>query len=134
MAIVKYLRDGSTSETEIVSSPSWPQVAQAISVMDDYWSPIVLLSTLDIEAGADVFEDDDAFNVIGGNGRYALFHMTGEWQYSNPEGSDEEVQLWASGQGYFCSQRNVLTDLSQVLRVVQQYFETGTYADLDEVT
>jgi hypothetical protein len=134
MAIARYFRDGRGSETEIVQSPDWSRVAQAISAMDDYCSPLVLLSTLDIESSPDIFEDDDAFNVVGGNGRYALFHMTGEWQYSNPEGSDEEVRLWASDQGYFCSQRNVLMDLSQVLRVVQRYYETGSYADLDEVT
>lgn len=39
--------------------------------------PIVLLSALAFTDGSDVFEDDDAVNIIGGSGRYALFHMTG---------------------------------------------------------
>jgi hypothetical protein len=59
--------------------------------------------------------------------------MMGDWQYSDAAGSDEEVRLWTSDQGYFCAQRNILTDIDKVLRIVKVYYETGSYAGLDAV-
>lgn len=59
------------------------------------------------------------------------FHMMGDWQYEEPEGSDREVRLWDSDQGYFCREKNVLTDIEKVLRITRAFFETGTYAELD---
>jgi hypothetical protein len=44
------------------------------------------------------------------------------------------VRLWTSDQGYFCAERNVLTDIDKVLRTVKVYYETGSYAALDAVS
>jgi hypothetical protein len=134
MAVVKYYRDGRAWDADLLSSPQWPQVEEAIARMDNYCFPIVLLSRLDFESGADVFGDEDAFNVVGGNGRYALFHMTGDWQYVDPDGGAGEVRLWESDQGYFCQERNVVTDLQEVLRIVHRYYETGSFSGLSEQT
>jgi hypothetical protein len=54
--------------------------------MDDHFYPIVKLNCSD-------HDDDQTINVIGGNGRFALFHMMGDRQYSDAAGSDEEVRL-----------------------------------------
>jgi len=133
MAVVRYYRDGRPWDTDLVTSPDWPQVEAAVSRMDNYCFPIVLLSCLDFDDGADVFEDADAFNIIGGDGRYALFHMTGDWQYEDPRGGAGEVRLWDSDQGYYCHERNVLTDLPAVLRIVRLYYQTGSFSDLSPV-
>jgi hypothetical protein len=101
--------------------------------MDNYCFPIILLSLLTFEHGGDVFEDEDAFNVVGGGGRYALFHMTGDWQYEAPHGGTGEVRLWDSDQGYFCRERNVLTDVDLVLRVVRHFWQTGSFRELDRI-
>jgi myo-inositol catabolism protein IolC len=132
MAIVKYDRRGRRSETEIIPQPDWSTVERAVAEMDDYCRPVVALSLRPVEGSEEVFEDDDAFNVVGGCGRYALSTMNGDWQYSDPNGKDEEVKLWSSDLGYYCQQRNVLTDLSKALRIVRRFYETGSYADLDD--
>ncbi len=95
--------------------------------MDDHFFPIVQLSCT-------LQDDDEAmFNVVGGNSRFALFHQMGDWRYSDPAGSDEDVRLWTSDQGYFCAERNILTNIEKVLRITKTYYETGSYADLDAV-
>lgn len=134
MAVMKYYRDARPWDADLVPLPQWPQVEEAISRMDNYCFPIVLLSRLDFESGADVFEDEEAFNIVGGSGRYALFHMTGDWQYEDPNGGAGEVRLWESDQGYSCQERNVLTDLQEVLRIVHRYYETGSYSGLTGLT
>jgi hypothetical protein len=96
--------------------------------MDDHFYPIVQLNCGDTD------DNETIFNVIGGDGRFALFHMMGEWEYTDPAGSDDEVRLWTSDQGYFCAQRNILTDVDQMLRIVRRYYETGSYAGLDAIT
>jgi hypothetical protein len=57
----------------------------------------------------------------------------GDWQYTDPHGGDAIVRLWQSDQGYECAERHVLIDVEKVLRVVHRHFETGSYADLDQV-
>jgi hypothetical protein len=129
MTIVRYYRDGRHWDTERVESPTWADVESAVRRMDHYCFPIVQLNTTD-----DDQNNTDLFNIIGGDGRWALFQLMGEWQYVDPDSDDdEEVRLWRSDQGYCCEQRNVLTDVEQVLRITRAYFDTGSYAGLDEV-
>jgi hypothetical protein len=78
-------------------------------------------------------ENEGVFNVMVGNGRWALFHMMGDWQWEDPAGRDEEARLWDSDQGYDCKEKNILTDVEKVLRIAKRFFETGSYADLDAV-
>jgi hypothetical protein len=108
-------------------------VEAAIRKMDDFCYPIVLLSRLPCESSRDAFGDEDAFNVIGGAGRYALFQMTGPWRYEDPAGGNAETRLWESDQGYFCQEKHVLTDISKVLRLAKAYYSTGSYDQLDEI-
>jgi hypothetical protein len=116
MLVVRYYRDGRHWDTERIERPQWPDVEAAIRRMDDYCFPIVHLNTTGEDWGEEVF------NVIGGAGRWALFHMMGEWQYEDAAGSDEDVRLWENDQGYFCKEKNVhrrregLTDSEVLLR------------------
>jgi hypothetical protein len=101
--------------------------------MDNYCYPIVLLSRLECSSGDEAFEDEDAFNIIGGSGRYALFHMTCDWQYEDPKGSTAEARLWDSDQGYFCQERNVLHDIDHVLQIVRAFYDSGSFEDLNAI-
>jgi hypothetical protein len=92
-----------------------------------FYYPIVQLNLTEYE------DDGDIFNVISGNGRWALFHMMGEWQYEDPDGGDGEVRLRDSDQGYFCQERNVLTDIEKALRITKVFYQTGSYDSLDDV-
>jgi hypothetical protein len=127
ITVVRYYRDGRDWDTENIISPAWSDVESAIRRMDNYCYPIVQLNTTDDE------EDEDIFNICGGDGRWALFHMMGAWQYEEPGGTEEEARLWDSDQGYYCREKNILTDVAKVLRIVKSFYETGSYDGLDNV-
>jgi hypothetical protein len=127
MEAIRYYRDRRPWDTERIEAPTWPQVEEAIRRMDNYCFPIVHLNTTEVPW------HDDIFNVIGGAGRWAIFHMMGEWQYEDPGGSDEEVRLWDSDQGYYCNAKNILTDVEKVLRIARAYYDSGSYEGLDAV-
>jgi hypothetical protein len=128
MTAIRYYRDGRRSDTEVIPDPSWTDVETTVRRMENYCFPIVQLNTTDDD------EDEDVFNVIGGAGRWALFHMMGKWQFKDPSiADDEEVWLWASDQGYGCERSNIITDVEKVLRIVKAYYETGSYEGLDAV-
>ena len=117
MSVVRYYRDGRHWDTEQINAPSWSDVESAIRRMDNYCYPIVQLNTTDDEM------DENIFNVCGGEGRWALFQMMGAWQYESATGGEEEVRLWESDQGYYCRQKNILTDIAIVLRIVKAFYE-----------
>lgn len=75
MTVVRYYRDNRPSDSERVNSPSWQDVEAAIRKMDNYCFPIVQLNC----TGND--DDENVYNVIGGDGRFAIFQMMGDWQY-----------------------------------------------------
>ena len=127
MTVIRYYRDRRPWVAGEIDSPSWSDVEEAIRRMDNYCFPIVQLNTTDND------EDENIFNVVGGDGRWALFHMMGDWQYAEPGGSEKEVRLWESDQGYYCREKNVLTDVEKVLRIVRKFYEAGSYDDLDSV-
>src|SRR5690242_6720796 len=118
ISIVRYYRDGRHWDLEQIDSPSWTDVESAVRRMDNYCFPIVQLNTTDNE------EDENIFNVVGGDGRWALFHMMGAWHYAEPGGSEEETRLWESDQGYYCLEKNILRDVEKVLRIVKTYVFT----------
>lgn len=133
MSVVEYFRDARPWVTHRIDAPVWGGVKRAIERMDNYCFPIVLLSCIDPGDEGTGFDDENALNIIGGNGRFALFQYLGEWQYENPRGGTEEVRLWESDQGYFCQEKNVLRDIDHVLRIVKVFYETGRYENLNEV-
>jgi hypothetical protein len=127
MTVVRCYRDGRPSDSVDVPSPAWADVETAIRRMDNYCFPIVLLNLTPFE------DDETIFNVIGGAGRWALFHMMGEWHYFDPKGGEAAVWLWESDQGYGCKEKDVLTDVEKVLRITRRFYDTGSYQGLDEV-
>jgi hypothetical protein len=131
LTIVRYYRDNRPWDTERVKTPSWSSVEQAIRQMDNYCFPIVQLTCTE-DDDSNGFEED-SFNVIGGHGRWALFHIMGEWEYEDPNGGTEDVRLWESDQGYFCQESNVLTDVEKVLRITKAFYDSGSYDGLDQI-
>jgi len=127
MTVIRYYRDGRPWDSEDITEPAWPDVEAAIRRMDNYCFPIVQLNTTEYEDSGDIF------NVVGGAGRWALFHMMGDWQYDLQGGGEGEVQLWDSDQGYFCREKNILTDIEKVLRITRAFYDTGSYGSLDTV-
>jgi hypothetical protein len=127
ITVIRYYRDGRQSDTEQIPFPNWAAAESAIRRMDNYCFPLVQLNKTESD------EDEEIFNVCGGDGRWALFHMMGDWQYEAAGGGEEEVRLWDSDQGYYCRQKNVLTDISKVLRITRAFFEVDSYEILDSV-
>lgn len=125
MDVIRYYRDGRPWDFERIEKPIWKQVEQAIRRMDNDCFPIVQLNTTEDD------EADHIFNICGGSGRWALFQMMGEWEYTDPTGGQGEVRLWESDQGYFCKEKNILTDVEKVLQITRVYFETGSYNKLE---
>jgi hypothetical protein len=108
-----------------IRSPNWEDVSAAIRRMDDKEYPIVQLSWKDVDS---CFDDEESLNVIGGAvSGFALFELIPGWNFEDPIGSDEDVRLWQSDQGYFCKRKNVIADVEKVLELSRIYFETGSY-------
>lgn len=113
-----------------IRSPGWEDVSAAIRQMDDNEYPILQLSWEDVDT---CFDDEASFNIIGGGASgFALFEMNG-WQFDDPDGSDEDVRLWQSDQGYFCKRRNIIAEVDVVLKLTHVYFETGSYDEVRRV-
>jgi hypothetical protein len=122
-----YYRDNRPWDAEIIRWPSWADVESAVRRMEDYCFPIVHLNpTEDVDY-------EYKFIVVGGAGRWAVADYMGEWQYEDPAGSDKETKLWSSDQGYYCLEKNVLTDIEKVLRITKAFYDTGSYDGLDAV-
>jgi len=113
LSVIRYYRDGRHWDAEQITTPAWSEVEAAIRRMDNYCFPIVQLNTTENK------EAEYIFNICGGAGRWALFHMAGDWQYERPGGGEGEVRLWESDQGYYCREKNILTDIERVLRIAK---------------
>jgi hypothetical protein len=127
LTIIRYYRDDRPQDSKVIFNPTWRDIKDAVRKMDNYCFPIIQLNLNEED------DDENIFNIIGGNGRFALFHLMGDWQYEDPNGGDDEVRLWESDQGYYCCAKNVLTDIKKVLRITKVFYETGSYDNLDVV-
>jgi hypothetical protein len=125
LTVIEYFRDSRPWKAHHSMCPSWEEVEVAIRRMENYCFPIVQLNLTEFD------DDENIFNVIGGVGRYALFRMTGDWQYEDPNGTDDPVHLWDSDQGYECLQSNVLIDVERVLGLAKVFYETGSYEAIE---
>ena len=118
MTVIEYFEDGRPWKTHNVLNPGWKEVETAIRKMDDRFFPNVMLSCKDLSFNDSCFDDEDAFNIVGGNGKIALSQQLCSWEYDDGSGRDTEVILWESDQGYFCKEKNVISDIELALRIV----------------
>jgi hypothetical protein len=126
MSVIRYYRDRSGWDQEDVVGPGFDLIEEAIKRMDNYCFPVVQLNP-----GQDE-EDEGILNFIGGNGRIAVFGLA--WCFEDPNGANTEVALWESDQGYFTKEKNILTDISDVLRLARVFSETSSYLELQAET
>jgi hypothetical protein len=110
---------------EVVDHPSWEQVQEAIRRMENFCYPIVTIATDP--------EEQHALLIVGGPRRFAVADLTGTWQYERPDGGKKEVRLWASNQGYYCRERNIIRSRRKVLDFARAFFETGDFVKVAEV-
>jgi hypothetical protein len=112
--------------------PTWEQASEAVQRMDDDEYPWIRLSWKNVGSSD---EDEEAFCIMGGRGAgFALFEFMGRWQFEEPLGSDEEVRLWQSDQGYYCKRKNIIGTVGDALKLAQVYFETGSYEALERAS
>jgi len=129
MTCTRYDRSASCNPVrrppDVVDHPSLEQVQAAIRRMENFCYPIVTIAT--------DLEEQHALLVVGGPRRFAVADLTGTWQYERPDGGKQEVRLWASDQGYYCRERNIIRSRRKVLDLVREFFETGDFAKVAEV-
>jgi hypothetical protein len=133
MTRIDYSKDNRPWQDHRVDQPSWNDIEAAIRKMDNDCFPIVLLSCRELDEDENGFDDEDAFHAIGGNGQFALLHCMAEWQYEDPDGGERDVRLWESDQGFFCLEKNIIEDIERVLRLVKEFYQTGSYDTLDTI-
>jgi hypothetical protein len=99
MSVIRYYRDRPGWDQEDIANPGFDLIEVAIKRMANYCFPIVQLNPGQYE------DDEGILNFVGGDGRIAAFALG--WCFADPGGSDEEVRLWESDQGYFTKQKNI---------------------------
>jgi hypothetical protein len=114
--------DGEPLTVEFLHDPTWEQIERSIRELDRHRHPLVRLW-----AGAP--EKSPALEIVGGNGTYALREPDGEWVYYDPSGSDTEVEIQTSGEGYRCPAFYVCADVERALQIARQFCETGFVGD-----
>ncbi len=128
MTVIQYYRDGRPWTSEEILNPKWEQVENAVKAMDNYCFPVVWLHPSENP------DDEKTLDIIGGNGRWAVFHHMGDWQYSDGSGDETEVRLWESDQGYECQEHNVIKDIKLLLEYVRLFYDTASYAKLKQLS
>jgi hypothetical protein len=126
MSVIRYYRDRPGWDKEDVASPDFGLIEEAIKRMDNYCFPIVQLNPGQHE------DDEGTLQIVGGNGQIAVFGL--DWCFEDPNGSNTEVRLWESDQGYFTREKNILTDITDVLRLARTFSETSSYRELQAET
>jgi hypothetical protein len=127
MTIIRYYKNGKSWTSKDIKYPKWEEIERAIKRMENYCFPIVKLSMTDNT------DDENTLNVIGGNRRWALFELMGNWEYSDQSQDDTDVYLWDSDQGYECKEKNVIKDINILLKYIRVYYETGSYEKLKKL-
>ena len=90
--------------------------------MDSYSKPILILEQN---------RDDPSTNVLMICGGSGVFHLQFAdqkafwYQASDPNGSDDEIEVWTSDQGFAIARKNTWP-LEIAVSIAQYYFDHGT--------
>ena len=120
--VTRYPRDGGHYTTETIVQPTWDVVERELRSMHNWEKPILWLHQ-DREVG-----DSNCMAVNGGCGIYHLqiADEEGNWEQAvDPNGSDEEVEVWLSDQG-FATEGKFTWPVEQAVDLVRWYYERGT--------
>lgn len=123
----RYSSEGHSLGLTVNENPSWEEVEARIRQLDQFCHPLVRLCLTEDE------DDDFSLNILGGNGKYAIFSMCADWQFHDPAKSDVEIQVWLSDQGASFCESDVCEDLEQAILIARRFFETGAYEAINEM-
>jgi len=122
LEVTCYPREPGSYWTEKFPDPAWRMVESHVRQMHPYERPLLTL-----QRHRDV-PDSELLMINGGND---LFHVQvadadAYWsQAFDPDGSEEQVQVWLSDQG-FATARRFTWGLIDALTLLRHYFETGS--------
>jgi hypothetical protein len=115
---------------EQLPMPTWPQIEEAIRRLDKFHYPFLSLWPMLDQSLHELTDEREWFNIIGGKGEY-WFAATigGQWEnrFMNAAGSNLQVELWTSDQGFAAPEKEVCRDIDLVLRAARFYAEYGGY-------
>jgi hypothetical protein len=121
MTITTYHPDTGRAKSTTQQNPTWDAVCAELSNMDSYSKPLLTL-----EQNA----DDPSANVMmicGGSGTYHIQYADNEacwFQACDPDGSDEEIDVWTSDQGFATAKKNTWP-IETALTLAKYYYEHG---------
>ena len=121
-----YTDGGRSWHTQSVGSPTWPVIEEAIRRLDKYSRPFLFLRLSGAQG-----DEEERLEVMGGDGDYWIagsFNGYSQRRLMNRRGSDAEVQVWKSDQGYADADRHICHDAEVVLRIARYFFD---HADFD---
>ncbi|MDH5730135.1 MAG: hypothetical protein OEZ58_14160 [Gammaproteobacteria bacterium] len=120
MHMTNYEDDGWTNSTLEFLNPNWDVVLDRLKSMHNYSRPdLWLLKYKDIP-------DSYLLAVNGGSGIYHIQVNDGVYYHEaiDPSGSNEEVDIWLSDQG-FSTEKRKTWNLEKAIEMVEYYFNFG---------
>jgi hypothetical protein len=80
-------------------------------------------------------QEEPALDILGGNGRFVLWELGGDWQFFDPSATGgNELPVWNSDQGYRAPPCNICRDVERVIRIARRFFDTRSFEYLDSVS
>jgi len=120
--ITRYPRDRGPYTIETIERPTWDIVEREIRSMHNWEKPILWLKQ-DRE-----IDETNCMAITGGSGIYHLqiVDEKGNWrQAADPEGSDHEVEVWLSDQG-FATEAKFTWPVEKAVKLARWYYDRGT--------
>ncbi len=108
--------------TDTIDHPDWATIEKTILQMDKFYRPMVIL----------FLENSDALWLNGDKDAWHIQKYEADIDsYSeavNPLGSDTEVKVWTSDQGFTTTWRHAFNDSKKVLDIVKHFYDTSEFA------
>jgi hypothetical protein len=111
--------EGAVTATPQVRDPTWAEIEAAVRALDGWAKAAVRLWAGEPGSSA-------GLEVRGGEGKYALRDLTGDWVYYDPAGGDEEVDVCVGDLRHRCPGYAVSADVDRVLEIARGFAATGT--------
>lgn len=124
LSAAQYSKDGLSYEMLETASPTWQQIESAIATLDRFCFPYLWLFLDETET------EQERIDVMGGRGAYWLCGSTKGYLYRrlmNPSGSQAEIMVWESDQGFADEERFVTYDQSTIVQAIKHFFDYGDY-------
>ena len=118
--VVHYSEDGTRWTSQVTEQTTWESIVSECSTMDRFLKPLITIQRL--------CEPASELIICGGNGIYHVQFHAGpddDWlQAWDPNGVNEEIEVWMSDQG-FTTSRNYTWTFDDLLTIVRFYIDEG---------